>query len=117
MTTKRIVTGARYGLKDWLAQRITAIVLAVYLVYLLLAAFGRAGALDYGNWFGLFQSPLMRVATLLAVIALIWHAWIGVRDILMDYIKPTGLRLTLQVLTVVVLVGYAAWSAVILWGA
>lgn len=117
MTTKRIVTGARYGLKDWLAQRITAILLAVYLLYLLAVAFGSSAPLDYRNWYGIFQSPLMRVATLLAAIALIWHAWIGVRDILMDYIKPTGLRLALQVATVVALVGYAAWSAVILWGA
>ena len=38
------------------------------------------------------------------------------RDIWMDYIKPAGLRLTLEVLTVIVLVGYAAWLVEVLWG-
>ena len=117
MTTKRIVTGAHYGLKDWLAQRITAVVLVVYLVYLLGAYLLHRGPFDYSSWFQLFSSPFMKVATLLAALALMWHAWIGVRDIWMDYIKPTGLRLLLEVLTVIVLLAYAAWTAVILWGA
>lgn len=117
MTTKRIVTGAHYGLKDWLAQRITAVILIVYLLYLLAVTFGHRGPYDYGTWYALFQSPFMKVATLLAAISLMWHAWIGVRDIWMDYIKPTSLRLLLQVLTLIVLVGYAVWTAVILWGA
>ena len=54
----------------------------------------------------------IRCATILA---LIWHAWVGVRDIYMDYIKPTGVRLVLQVATVVALVGYAIWEVIILW--
>ena len=49
-------------------------------------------------------------------LALLWHAWIGVRDIWMDYVKPTGLRLTLEVLTLVSLVVYAGWTIGILWG-
>ena len=57
----------------------------------------------------------MKVATLLAVVALIWHAWVGIRDIYMDYIKPTGVRLFLQVATVLALVGYALWAVIILW--
>ena len=56
-----------------------------------------------------------QVATLLAVIALIWHAWVGVRDIFMDYIKPTGLRLTLHSVVALLLIGYAGWAAQILW--
>ncbi len=117
MTTKRIVTGAHYGLKDWLAQRITAVVLAIYLLYLLGTWLFHRGPFDYTSWYLLFSSPFMKVATLLAALALMWHAWIGVRDIWMDYIKPTGLRLLLEVLTIIVLLAYAAWTAVILWGA
>ena len=49
-------------------------------------------------------------------LALLWHAWIGMRDIWMDYIKPAGLRLTLEVATVIVLVAYAAWLVEVLWG-
>lgn len=114
MTTRRIVVGAHYGLRDWLAQRITAVVLLVYTLVLLGAALFTP-ELTYGAWAGLFASAWMKVATLLAVLALSWHAWVGVRDIYMDYIKPTGVRLVLQVATVVALIGYAIWAVIILW--
>lgn len=114
MTTKRIVVGAHYGLKDWLAQRITAIVLAVYTIVLLVSLLFLP-ELSYATWAGLFASVWMKVATLIALIALAWHAWIGVRDIYMDYVKPTAVRLFLQVATIVALVGYACWAVIILW--
>ena len=114
MTTRRIVVGAHYGLRDWLAQRVTAVVLLAYTV-LLLGTLLFTPELGYGAWAGLFASAWMKVATLLAVLALIWHAWVGVRDIYMDYVKPTGARLGLQVVTVVALVGYAIWAVIILW--
>lgn len=114
MTTKRIVTGAHYGLKDWLAQRITAVVLAVYTLVLGASVlFGPA--VSQTSWRALFSGPFMKVLTLLAFIALAWHAWIGVRDIYMDYIKPTAVRLTLQVITIVLLFAYVIWAANILW--
>ena len=114
MTTKRIVVGAHYGLKDWLAQRMTAVVLAVYTV-VLLGSLLLLPELNYGTWAGLFATGWMKVLTLLAIAALCWHAWIGVRDIYMDYIKPTGVRLLLQVATIVLLAAYAFWAVVILW--
>lgn len=114
MTTRRIVVGAHYGLRDWLAQRISAVVLLLYTL-LLLGAILFGPPLSYGAWASLFSSVWMKVASLLAVVALIWHAWVGVRDIYMDYIKPTGVRLFLQVATVLALVGYACWAVIILW--
>ena len=114
MTTRRIVVGAHYGLRDWLAQRVSAVVLLAYTL-LLLGAVLFTRDLDYGSWAGMFSTVWMKVATLLAVLALIWHAWVGIRDIYMDYIKPTGVRLVLQVVTVVALVGYAIWAVIILW--
>jgi len=114
MTTRRIVVGAHYGLRDWLAQRITAVVLLAYTL-LLAGAMLFTPELTYGTWSGLFATAWMKVATLMAVIALIWHAWVGVRDIYMDYVQSTGLRLTLQVATVLALVGYALWAVIILW--
>jgi succinate dehydrogenase / fumarate reductase membrane anchor subunit len=50
-------------------------------------------------------------------VALLYHAWIGMRDILMDYIKPVGVRLLLETVGVLVLVGYLGWTIQILWGA
>lgn len=114
MTTKRIVVGAHYGMRDWLAQRFTAVTMAVYTL-VLLGWLVMLPELSYGTWAGMFASGWMKVLTLLALIALAWHAWIGVRDIFMDYIKPTGLRLFLLIATIVALVGYAIWAIMILW--
>jgi succinate dehydrogenase / fumarate reductase, membrane anchor subunit len=114
MTTQRIVVGAHYGLRDWMAQRISAVILAVYTLVLLVSLL-MVPELSYGTWAGLFASSWMKVATVLAILALIYHVWIGVRDIYMDYIKPTSIRLILQVATIVALLGYAAWAVIILW--
>jgi succinate dehydrogenase / fumarate reductase membrane anchor subunit len=110
----RIVVGAHYGLKDWIAQRATAVIMAVYSV-ILLAAIGAIGPNTYEAWRGLFANGFMKFITFLFFISLFYHAWIGVRDIWMDYVKPTGVRLVLHVLTIFVLVGYAGWATQILW--
>jgi succinate dehydrogenase / fumarate reductase membrane anchor subunit len=111
---KRLVVGAHYGLRDWLAQRITAVIMAVYSVILVYVLFSKAPA-TYDAWRGLFSQGWMRIATLLFAFSLAWHAWVGVRDILMDYIKPDGLRLTLQVLVLLLLGIYFGWTVQILW--
>jgi succinate dehydrogenase / fumarate reductase membrane anchor subunit len=114
MTTQRIVTGAHYGLRDWLGQRVTAIVLALYSLYLMIAVL-TVPTLNYASWYRLFLSPFMKVATLLAMLSLIYHAWVGIRDVLMDYIQKTWMRLSLEILTVTLLAGYACWTVIILW--
>jgi succinate dehydrogenase / fumarate reductase membrane anchor subunit len=112
--TGRIVTGARYGLRDWLAQRITAVVMAVYTV-IVLAALMWGAPITYPVWKELFAHGWMRVATLIFAVCLGWHAWVGVRDILMDYIKPDGLRLALHVMTLLVIASWIGWTVQILW--
>ena len=112
--TGRIVTGAHYGLRDWLAQRITAGIMAVYSVIALVVFISNKN-ITYGVWRDLFSQGWMRVATLLFMISLAWHAWVGVRDILMDYVQPDGLRLTLEVGTILLLAAYLGWTAQILW--
>ena len=114
MTTKRIVSGAHYGLRDWLGQRVTAIALVLYSLYLLISVLS-VPRLTYASWYGLFLNPFMKVATLLAMLALIYHAWVGLRDVLMDYIQKTWMRLSLETLTLGLLAGYACWTVIILW--
>jgi succinate dehydrogenase / fumarate reductase membrane anchor subunit len=114
MVVKRVVVGAHYGLRDWLAQRITAVIMALYSVIMLFVLWSKS-PLTYESWQGLFAQGWMRVATLLFGASLAWHAWVGVRDILMDYIKPDGLRLTLQVATLLTLALYLGWTVQILW--
>jgi succinate dehydrogenase / fumarate reductase, membrane anchor subunit len=112
--SKRIVTGAHYGLRDWLVQRITAALMALFtLVLLAQLLFG--GPLGYDRWAGIFSAQWMKSFTLVIVLALAWHAWIGVRDIWMDYIKPVGVRLALHVFSIVWLVGCAGWAIQVLW--
>ena len=110
----RIVVGAHYGLRDWLAQRITAVIMAVYSVMVFVVVI-RQSPIDFGGWKNLFAQGWMRVATLLFAASLSWHAWVGMRDILMDYVKPTGLRLFLEICTLVLLAVYLVWTIQILW--
>ena len=110
----RIVVGAHYGLRDWLAQRITAVFMALFTVVVVAGVLaGAASSLD--AWRAFIGQPVIRFLAVLFALSLCYHAWIGVRDIWMDYIKPVGLRLTLHVLTLLVLIGYAAWAVQILW--
>jgi succinate dehydrogenase / fumarate reductase, membrane anchor subunit len=117
--SKRLVVGAHYGLKEWVAQRITAVIMAVYTIGLFLAVLFTPD-LDYAKWVGFFNFtvlsfPLGKILALLAFLSLSYHAYIGLRDIWMDYVKPTGIRLTLQVLTALWLLGAAGYAADILW--
>ena len=111
---ERIVTGAHYGLRDWLAQRITAVIMAVYTVILLVVLVGGV-PITYPVWKDLFTQGWMRVATLLFAASFAWHAWVGVRDILMDYVKPVGVRLSLQIVVLLTIAAYLAWTIQILW--
>ena len=110
----RIVVGAHYGLRDWLAQRITAVVMALYTVILAVALLAMS-PVSYDSWRALFANGLMRVATIVFFVCLFYHVWIGIRDIFMDYIKPTGVRLVLHVIVILLMVGYTGWAAQTLW--
>ena len=110
----RSVVGAHYGAGQWLRQRITAVIMAVYTVIALIAI-AIVQPEGHAEWKALFAPGWVRVVTLLALLSLCYHAWVGVRDILMDYCKPTGLRLFLYVVVIVSLAGYAVWSVNIMW--
>ena len=113
--SKRVVTGAHYGLRDWLVQRVTASLMALFTVVLLLQVLTTSGPINYEAWAGIFASQWMKFLTFAVIIALMWHAFVGVRDIWMDYVKPAGLRLALHVFTIVWLVGCAGWAFQVLW--
>jgi succinate dehydrogenase / fumarate reductase membrane anchor subunit len=112
--SKRVVVGAHYGLRDWLSQRVTATLMALFTIALLVQVLA-PGELGYDKWAAIFSAQWMKVLTFTTIVALAWHAWVGVRDIWMDYIKPVGLRLSLQVFTIVWLVGCAGWAVQVLW--
>jgi succinate dehydrogenase / fumarate reductase membrane anchor subunit len=107
--------GAHYGLGDWLLQRLTALVMAVYTVAIVACLLMHAPQ-GHAEWKAIFGGGLMRVATMLFFAALAYHAWIGMRDILMDYLRATSLRLTAEAAVGIVLLAYVVWAAAILWG-
>ena len=113
--SKRVVTGAHYGLRDWMAQRATAVLMALFTVLLLTQVLLTSGPITYAVWAGIFAAQWMKVFTFTVILSLLYHVWVGMRDIWMDYIKPVGIRLALQVLTVLYLVACAVYAVQILW--
>jgi succinate dehydrogenase / fumarate reductase membrane anchor subunit len=111
---RRLVVGAHYGVRDWLAQRVTAIVMAIFTV-VLLVSFLTGHNFSYEGWAGLFARQWFKLFTLVTFLGLFYHVWVGIRDIWMDYVKPVGIRLTLQIGTVLWLLACAAWTVQILW--
>ena len=113
--SKRTVVGAHYGLRDWLSQRVTAALMVLFTVVVLVQLVASKGPIGYDLWAGIFFFFFMKVLTFSVIVAMAWHVWVGVRDIFMDYVKPVGLRLALQVFTIVWLVSCAGWGIQVLW--
>jgi len=105
------------GLKAWVVQRVTALYLAVFCVYLLIH-FLVAPPPDYAAWRDWVAQPLVSLGLLVLVPVLLAHAWVGLRDVLMDYIKPLGLRVGLLSAAAFVFLAAGLWAlrAIILVG-
>lgn len=110
---KRLVVGAHYGIGAFIGQRITSVVLVLWLLLIGLSLL--FGQLSYDTWAALFAPLWMKVISLIALLSLFYHAWVGLRNIWMDYVTPVWARLLLQSITVLWLVGCAVWSVQILW--
>ncbi len=107
-------TGAHTGTGTWLVQRASAVLMALALpglaIYVLTAL-----PLDFAGWQALFAPLSLRVLMLLTAAALALHAWVGMRDICMDYVRSTGLRLALYLVVILALAGSVVWLAATLW--
>ncbi|SDV47684.1 succinate dehydrogenase, hydrophobic membrane anchor protein [Chitinasiproducens palmae] len=110
----RRVVGAHYGWREWVVQRVTAVVMVVFTL-VLLGWFFAAQNFSYVGWASIFAHQWMKLLTFVTLLSLFYHAWVGVRDIWMDYVKVAGLRLALHVATILWLVAAAGYAAQILW--
>ena len=108
-------TGSHTGTGTFLVQRATAVALALALP-VLIVRFIAALPVDFAGWQALLAPLWVRVLVLLAAVAIALHAWVGMRDIFMDYVHPTMLRLGLYLAVIVTLAGSVAWLAGALWG-
>jgi len=102
------------GLRPWLMQRLSAVYIAGFLIFILfnLAA---APVVNFGAWRGWVASPLVNAALALFVVALLVHAWVGTRDVLMDYVKPVALRFVLLTLFALIFLISLFWSLRVLF--
>ena len=107
--------GARHPLRDWLLQRLTAALMVLYMLMFLVVLVS-APPVDYSVWRQIFLPAWMKFATLLFFASLYLHAWIGVRNIFMDYIGNGRLRQMLYALAIGALIAYGVWTVQILWG-
>ena len=115
MASTKQPVGAHYGWKDWLIQRVTAVIMLVFSVFIL-GFFLVHGSVSFADWKTLFSSNLVRILALVFLLSVFYHAWIGIRDVLMDYIKPLSIRLSAQVLVLLFLIVCSIWTISILWG-
>ncbi|PJE80588.1 Succinate dehydrogenase hydrophobic membrane anchor subunit [invertebrate metagenome] len=112
----------RSGLCDWLVQRVTAVFLGLYTLFIVGYVI-TTPSLDYGHWKDLFGCFWMQVATMIALLSLLAHAWIGMWTITTDYLNTHNLgryslliRLPVQLLCLLALIIYLLWGIQIIWG-
>ncbi len=109
-----VTSFGRSGVYDWLIQRVTAVVIGLY--FLCLLGMMVTGDVTYLSWRAAFDSTTMRVFSLLALISIGAHAWIGLWTIATDYIKPTVIRFVFQSACGLLMFTYFVWGVEILWG-
>ena len=111
-----ITSFSRSGLSDWIIQRASAVVMALYTVFMVVYMLAHP-QLDYATWSGLFEQTWMRIFSLLAFVSLAAHAWVGLWTVTTDYIKPTGIRVGAQSVIIIAIFVFLVWGIQVLWGA
>ena len=106
----------RNGVHDWLLLRASAIVITLYILYIL-GFVVIVPDITYEIWRGFFASHITKVFTLLTLLSILAHAWIGLWQVLTDYVKPLAIRLVLQLAIVVTLLVYLLYGTIVVWGA
>jgi len=112
---KSVTSVGRSGLHDWIIQRVSAVILAAYTIYLGVFIISTP-ELQFSVWQALFAQTSMKIFSFLAIISLCFHAWIGLWIISTDYLNKLAVRLVFQILVIVLCLSFLLWGAQILWG-
>ncbi|MDH2435872.1 succinate dehydrogenase [Pokkaliibacter plantistimulans] len=110
-----VTSFGRSGLYDWMMQRITAVVLAAYTL-LIVGYLITTPDLTYAQWSGFFGHTWVRVFSLLTLLSIGAHSWIGLWQVSTDYIKQTGLRFVFQAVCGTLMFVYVVWGIQVIWG-
>ena len=105
----------RSGLSDWLIQRVTAVIVAAF-SFVMLGFFISHPDLQYADWYSFMSCTAMRIFTLISLLAISGHAWVGLWTIATDYLKPTGIRFLFQAACLFATLKAASSIILILWG-
>lgn len=104
-----MTSAASLGLGAWLVQRLTAVYLAIFTLFASVK-FVWFPPHNYQQWIAWVTHPFVNAALALFILALLLHAWVGLRDVIMDYVKPAGLRAGLFSVLIVLLSGCGLWA-------
>ena len=110
----KIVVGAGFGFKGWLLQRVSAFLILSYIVYAVFMLLCIQPS-SHSDWVGFFSGTATKYLTLLAFLATFYHAWVGSKDIIMDYVKPTLIKLSLYIILITIFSFYLIWITDILF--
>ncbi len=103
----------RSGLGEWVVQRLTAVYLLVYIIITLIY-FTIRPISSYTDWVQLSSNLFYQISTLLFIFSLLAHAWLGLKSVFLDYIKPWRLRFLLQMVLASVLLGIGVWALLVI---
>ena len=111
---KNVSSLGRNGVHDFLLVRGTAIIMTLYVIYMV--CFCAFSDITYVSWTSFFSGTFTKVFTMLALVSVLIHGWIGLWQVLTDYVKCAKLRGLLQLVVIAVLLGYFFSGLFVLWG-
>jgi succinate dehydrogenase / fumarate reductase membrane anchor subunit len=103
-----------HGMRTWILQRLTAVYMLLYLIVFGIVILNQP-LHDFSSWQGLFRMPVINIATILFFFSLLFHAWVGARDILIDYVAVTSIRLLLWLVITFGVIVMGIWISMILY--
>ncbi len=113
---RNVSSVGRNGVHDFLLVRATAIIITLYTLYMV-GFFVFSGDIHYSDWSVFFGSTFTKVFTMLALTGVLIHGWIGLWQVLTDYVKSAKIRGLLQLVVIAALLGYFFSGLFVLWGA
>lgn len=111
----RLTVGAHYGMRDWLSQRVTATLMALFTVLVIGQLIFTSGPIGYELWSGIFSAQWMKSLTFVVILSMLYHVWVGMRNVFMDYVKPYAVRLVMHVFAIAWLTACSGWAIQVLW--
>jgi len=100
---------ASSGLGAWTIQRLSAVYMVVFFIYVLVQ-YLNSESVSYSAWVNWVAYPFNNIAIGLFILSMLAHAWVGSRDIILDYVKPFSFRMIKLGVTAFLLLAMGLWA-------